>query len=64
MCLSSLATQVHDEVILEGPREHAEAARRRVIECMRSPFNASTHKPLLVDLVADCKFADTWYEAK
>ncbi len=63
--LATLAlVQVHDEVILEGPREHAEAARRRVIECMRSPFNASTDKPLRVDLVVDCKFADTWYEAK
>ena len=56
--------QVHDEVILEGPRENAEAARQRVIECMRSPFNASAANPLRVDLVVDCKFADTWYEAK
>lgn len=64
MHVSPLVLQVHDEVILEGPREHAEAARQRVIECMRSPFNASTPKPLLVDLAVDCKSADTWYEAK
>ncbi len=56
--------QVHDEVILEGPKENAEEARRRVIECMRSPFNATTDQPLLVDLVVDCKHADTWYDAK
>lgn len=55
---------MHDEVILEGPREHAEAARRRVIECMRSPFSGAVERPLLVELVVDCKFADTWYEAK
>ena len=56
--------QVHDEVILEGPRETAEQARERVVACMRSPFSGLNPKPLLVDLVVDAKFADTWYEAK
>lgn len=56
--------QVHDEVILEGPRETAEAARARVVACMSSPFSGLNPKPLLVDLVVDAKHADTWYEAK
>jgi len=56
--------QVHDEVILEGPRETAAAARERVVACMRSPFSGLNPKPLLVDLLVDCKSADTWYEAK
>ena len=51
-------------MILEGPRETAEAARARVVACMRSPFTGASPKPLLVDLVVDAKFADTWYEAK
>ncbi|EFN54804.1 hypothetical protein CHLNCDRAFT_134785 [Chlorella variabilis] len=59
-----LLLQVHDEVILEGPRETAELARERVVACMRSPFTGLGPKPLLVDLVVDAKHADTWYEAK
>ncbi|KAL4452308.1 hypothetical protein ABPG75_007970 [Micractinium tetrahymenae] len=59
-----LLLQVHDEVILEGPRETAEQARARVVACMRSPFTGLNPKPLLVDLVVDAKHADTWYEAK
>jgi DNA polymerase-1 len=55
---------VHDEVILEGPRETAEEAQRQVVACMRSPFSGLDPKPLLVDLLVDSKFADTWYEAK
>lgn len=31
---------------------------------MRSPFTGQSAKPLLVDLVVDAKYADTWYEAK
>ncbi|PSC72198.1 DNA polymerase I chloroplastic mitochondrial [Micractinium conductrix] len=58
-----LLLQVHDEVILEGPRETAEEARARVVACMRSPFSGLADKPLLVDLTVDAKFADTWYEA-
>lgn len=39
-------------------------ARERVVACMRSPFSGLAAKPLLVDLVVDAKYADTWYEAK
>jgi len=34
------------------------------VACMRSPFTGLSAKPLLVDLVVDAKYADTWYEAK
>ena len=55
--------QAHDEVILEGPKEHAVRARELVIQHMAFPFGGS-QQPLRVDLVVDAKFADTWYEAK
>ena len=55
--------QVHDEVILEGPKETAAEAQRLVINCMQYPFEED-HNPLKVDLVVDSKIADTWYEAK
>lgn len=59
-----LLLQVHDEVILEGPHESAPEARDIVVACMRSPFSGLTEQPLRVELVVDCKFADTWYDAK
>ena len=59
-----LLLQVHDEVILEGPRETAEAARAVVVECMRSPFGNAGGDPLRVELAVDSKYADTWYDAK
>lgn len=54
--------QVHDEVILEGPKETAVEAKDLVVSHMERPFNA--HNPLKVALNVDAKFADTWYEAK
>ena len=54
--------QVHDEVILEGPKESALEAQRLVLACMERPFDGKN--PLLVGLVVDSKIADTWYEAK
>ena len=58
-----LLLQVHDEVILEGPKESAEEAQKIVVQCMAAPFTGK-EKPLKVDLVVDSKFADTWYDAK
>ena len=55
--------QVHDEVILEGPKETAAEAQQLVIHCMQYPFKEGK-KTLKVDLVVDSKIADTWYEAK
>lgn len=57
-----LLLQVHDEVILEGPKETAKEAQRLVVRCMENPFNG--YNPLLVDLSVDSDVADTWYEAK
>jgi DNA polymerase I-like protein with 3'-5' exonuclease and polymerase domains len=64
-----LLLQVHDEVMLEGPKETAEEARRRVVAAMANPWAAlcgadAGVRPLLVELAVDCKSADTWYEAK
>ncbi|KAA0167896.1 hypothetical protein FNF31_00224 [Cafeteria roenbergensis] len=55
-----LILQIHDEVILEGPEEHAEEAMSCLVEDMEHPFA----KPLLVDLIADAAIANTWYEGK
>ncbi|KAF5199622.1 Dna polymerase i b protein, partial [Thalictrum thalictroides] len=53
---------VHDEVILEGPTESAEAAKAIVVECMSKPFAGKNI--LKVDLAVDAKFAQNWYTAK
>ncbi|EFA79328.1 mitochondrial DNA polymerase A [Heterostelium album PN500] len=55
-----LIMQIHDELILEGPEQHAKEAREIVMRLMSNPLNT----PLLVELVVDCRFAKTWYEAK
>lgn len=60
--------QVHDEVILEGPKENALDAQERLVYLMSNPFyNPVTQQysnPLRVELVVDSKIADTWYDAK
>eukprot|EP00466_Bigelowiella_natans_P014472 jgi/Bigna1/33896/e_gw1.3.190.1 len=55
---------VHDEVIIEGPEEHAEAALQEVISCMTAPFDGVGLRPLKVDLDVDAKYAKSWYQAK
>lgn len=57
-----LSVQVHDEVILEGPRETAAEAKALVVQHMEKPFNGTN--PLLVDLNVDANTAASWYEAK
>lgn len=60
--------QVHDEVILEGPRDCVEDAERLVVECMAGPFprrdGPGFSNPLNVDLTVNAKHADSWYDAK
>jgi len=56
-----LVLQIHDEVILEGPKQHVEKAMQRVKEVMEHPLDGYK---LLVDLNVDAKWAGTWYEAK
>jgi len=52
--------QIHDELILEGPQESKDEALEIVVKIMRNPLS----RPLLVDLVVDARYADTWYDAK
>jgi len=58
-----LLLQIHDEVILEGPEEHAEAAKAEVVACMENPFD-DVLSSLTVDLVVDAKTAKNWFDAK
>lgn len=51
------------QVILEGPEEHAEAAKAEVVACMENPFDDALSS-LTVDLVVDAKTAKNWYDAK
>ena len=53
---------MHDEVILEGPKESSLEAQQLLLDCMERPFDGQN--PLLVDLGVDSTIADTWYEAK
>ena len=57
-----LLMQVHDEVILEGPKEHAEAALAEVRRAMQHPFNG--RNLLRCSLEVSSSFADSWYAAK
>jgi len=59
----TLLLQIHDEVILEGPEEHAQAALDEVVACMEQPFDEAL-PGLQVALSVDAKTAKTWYEAK
>jgi len=60
-----LVLQVHDELVLEGPAENAEKARRRLVALMAHPFadwwpNFSFRVPLEVD----AKIGTSWFQAK
>lgn len=59
-----LLLQIHDEVILEGPKENKDLAMTEVMNCMQNPFDGIGLMPLTVKLEVDAKTADTWYEAK
>jgi DNA polymerase I len=52
--------QVHDEIILEGPEEHAEKALKIVIKEMENPFDYE----FPVKLEVDAKIGNNWYESK
>jgi len=55
-----MVLQIHDEVVLEGPQEHSEAALARLKALMERPFD----QPLLVDLTVDAKVVKNWGDAK
>eukprot|EP01038_Epipyxis_sp_PR26KG_P010103 gene10103-13579_t len=59
-----LLLQIHDEVILEGPKESKDEALKEVISCMENPFDNFGLMPLSVHLDVDAKSADSWYKAK
>eukprot|EP01035_Chromulina_nebulosa_P017260 gene17260-22791_t len=59
-----LLLQIHDEVILEGPKESRDEAMAEVRSCMEYPYDNHGLKPLLIHLDVDAKSADTWYKAK
>jgi DNA polymerase-1 len=51
---ASLLLQVHDELVLEAPREEAESVARTVKEIMESAWK------LTVPLEAEVKMGDNW----
>ena len=58
-----LLLQIHDEVILEGPRGSKDEALAEVRAVMENPFDQRL-TGLFVHLDVDAKSADTWYKAK
>ena len=50
--------QVHDEVILEGPKENADDALHHVKDCMQKPFKGQNL--LRVELDVSAGYADNW----
>ena len=55
---SRLILQVHDELILESPREEQETAMRLLTEEMEHAF------PMDAPLVAEAKAGRSWYDTK
>jgi DNA polymerase-1 len=55
-----MVCQIHDEIIVEGPAEHANEACALVVDLMEHPFES----PLSVDLEVDAKIESSWYKAK
>ena len=56
-----LILQIHDELILEGPKENVKEAMEIVRECMEKPWpNMANH----VKFQTDIKSADCWSDAK
>ena len=57
-----LLMQVHDEVILEGPQDSADAALAEVRRAMQNPFNGKNLLRVDLDVSAGC--AVSWFDAK
>lgn len=60
---AQLLNQIHDELVIEVPEEHAEAALPIVVECMEHPF-VEGEDPLCVPTPVDAKIVDDWAQAK
>ena len=55
---AQLILQVHDELLIEAPKEEEETVKRILTECMEQVFH------LKVPLVAEVKTGESWYETK
>ncbi|KAG3118228.1 DNA polymerase I [Phytophthora idaei] len=55
-----MVSQIHDEIIVEGPEESVDEAMKLVVHLMENPFQ----KPLSVALEVDAKVDDSWFKAK
>ncbi|CAI5726544.1 hypothetical protein KXD40_002256 [Peronospora effusa] len=55
-----LVSQIHDEIIVEGPEESVDEAMKIVVHLMENPFES----PLSVALEVDAKVDDSWFKAK
>ena len=53
-----LILQVHDELLIEAPREEEETVARILRECMEQVY------ALKVPLVAEVKTGESWYDTK
>lgn len=59
-----LLLQIHDELILEGPKETAEEAFDEVIACMQNPWVKGLSKTAVPLLVDGSWKHENWYDAK
>ncbi|KAF4038940.1 DNA polymerase family A [Phytophthora infestans] len=55
-----MVSQIHDEIIVEGPEESVDEAMKLVVHLMENPFQ----KPLSVALEVDANVDDSWFKAK
>ncbi|KAG7398909.1 serine/threonine protein kinase, CMGC, dual-specificity [Phytophthora boehmeriae] len=55
-----MVSQIHDEIIVEGPEESVDEAMKIVVYLMEHPFK----NPLSVALEVDAKVDDSWFKAK
>lgn len=55
---SKLILQIHDELIVEGPKSEEQDVRELLDSCMKNAAD------LAVDLVCDIHSAETWYDLK
>jgi len=58
-----LILQIHDEIVMEGPEEHLDAAIAEISNCMQNPFPAGW-APLKVALDVDARHAHNWMDGK
>ncbi len=55
---AQLVLQVHDELVVEAPSEHADATRDLLVHCMENALELS------VPIVVDVSVSESWYDAK